>query len=468
MDPITRRSFLISSSAVAVGFAGLQSTLAQASGVGLMSEPVGGGYGPLLKDPDGILDLPAGFSYHIISPMGVTMDDGLIVPGKHDGMAAFPYINDDGSIDPDRCVLVRNHEVADYHRVPSAFGPRNERLGLVDPEKIYDAGHGKPPRGGCTTLVYNLKESKLERHWLSLSGTMHNCSGGPTPWGSWISCEEAMYTKSDRFERDHGYCFEVPATTSQSMADPKPILGMGRFLHEGACIDPKTGIVYQTEDRDDGLLYRFVPDSIPKAVGDLHKGGKLQALRVIGRNVLDTRNHDADLIRVGEPVLCGWVTLDGIDAPDDDLRHRGFASGAARFARGEGMWWGTQTKGTKDSAYFACSNGGRVGAGQVFKLTPGEGGDWLELISEPNDPTVLENPDNVVISPIGDVLVCEDGPPPQSIIGVTPDGELYPFAKNAYSGSELTGACFSPDGSTMFVNLQGAGWTIVVKGPWEG
>lgn len=426
----------------------------------------GVGYGPLLKDPDGILNLPAGFSYHIISPMGVTMDDGLIVPGKHDGMAAFPYINDDGSVDPDRCVIVRNHEVADYHHVPTPFGPRNERLGLVDPEKIYDAGHGKPLRGGCTTLVYNLKEGKLDEHWLSLAGTTRNCSGGPTPWGSWVSCEEAMNVKDDRHERDHGYCFEVPATTSQSLAEPKPIVGMGRFLHEGACVDPATGIVYMTEDRDDGLIYRYIPNEY----GKLHSGGKLQALRVVGRNVLDTRNHDADLIREGERVLCGWVTLDGIDSPEDDLRHRGFASGAAKFARGEGMWWGSQSrgsKGDKDGAYFACSNGGRVGAGQVWKLTPGGSGDWLELVAEPNDPKVLENPDNLVISPIGDVLLCEDGPPPQSIIGITPSGELYPFAKNAYSDSEMTGTCFSPDGSTMFVNMQGSGWTIVVTGPWK-
>ncbi|MBL4809373.1 MAG: DUF839 domain-containing protein [Phycisphaerales bacterium] len=348
MDSITRRRFLVQSSAVAAGLAALRPSLAMG---GVTIDTTGNidgiGYGPLLKDPDGILNLPKGFSYHIISPMGVTMDDGLIVPGKHDGMAAFPYINDDGSVDPDRCVIVRNHEVADYHRVPSAFGPRNERLGLVDPSKIYDAGHGKPLRGGCTTLVYNLKEGKLERHWLSLTGTMHNCSGGPTPWGSWISCEEAMYVKDDRHEKDHGYCFEVPVTTSQSMADPKPIVGMGRFLHEGACVDPGTGIVYMTEDRDDGLLYRFVPDSMPKAVGDLHKGGKLQALRVVGRNVLDTRNHNADLIRVGEPVLCGWVTLDGIDSPDDDLRHRGFASGAARLRGARGCGGGRKQRASR-------------------------------------------------------------------------------------------------------------------------
>ena len=47
------------------------------------------GFGPLVPDPKGLVDLPAGFSYHSISKFGETMDDGLLVPGKHDGMAAF-------------------------------------------------------------------------------------------------------------------------------------------------------------------------------------------------------------------------------------------------------------------------------------------------------------------------------------------------------------------------------------------
>ena len=150
MDPITRRYFLMRSSAVAVGFAGLQSTLARGAIAELMGSSAAIGFGPMLADPDGILDLPKGFSYHIISPMGATMDDGLIVPGKHDGMASFPFMHDDGTVDPDRCVLVRNHEISDAHRVPSPFGSRQERIGLIDPALIYDAGFGKASRGGCT------------------------------------------------------------------------------------------------------------------------------------------------------------------------------------------------------------------------------------------------------------------------------------------------------------------------------
>ncbi|MFK7760067.1 MAG: alkaline phosphatase PhoX [Phycisphaerales bacterium] len=474
MDQITRRMFMVQSASVTAGFLGLRSTLS----AGVLSETIhaldgstkGLGFGPLIKDPDGVLDLPKGFMYRVISPMGNMMDDGLIVPGKHDAMASFPYVNGDGTTDPGRCILIRNHEIEDAHRTLSAFGSNREHLHLIPPNKLYDAGHGRPSKGGCTTVVYNLKTQRSEKHWMSLAGTERNCAGGPTPWGSWISCEETASIKGERFEHDHGYCFEVPATTEPEIADPKPMLGLGRFMHEAVCIDPTSGIVYLTEDRHDGVLYRFVPDVKPAKAGDLLGPGKLQALKAIGNDSLDTRNWDAQRVAVGQSIPCGWITLDHIDSPKDDLRFRAFDAGAARFARGEGMWWGSQTpEDTYGSAYFACTTGGKVGAGQIWKLTPsglGEGLDTLELLIEPNDTSVLQNADNITFSPWGDIVVCEDGEAPQYLVGITPKGELYHIAKNAYSGSEFAGACFSPDGSTFFVNLQQSGWTLAITGPW--
>lgn len=450
-----------------MGFAGLQTSLAGGAIAELMSGAGKSGFGPLSPDPDGILDLPAGFSYHIVSAMGTEMDDGLIVPGKHDGMASFPCMKDNGAVDPDRCILVRNHEIADAHKTPSPFGSRQERMDRVDTDKVFDTGFGRPSRGGCTTVIYNTKTGLVERHWLSLAGTEHNCAGGTTPWGSWISCEESVSAKGDRYEQDHGWCFEVPVTQDPELADPKPIREMGRMTHEAVCVDPKTGIVYMTEDRHDGLLYRFVP----KVPGDLHAGGQLQALRLIGLGTGDTRNWDAQLIQPNKPIACGWITLDDVESPLDDLRHRGYAKGAARFARGEGMWWGSQDQIEENgAAYFACTNGGKEGAGQIWRLTPsglGDGMDTLELIIEPNDPSVLQNADNITFSPWGDIFVCEDGESPQFLVGVTPDGELYQFAKNAMNWSEFAGVCFSPDGSTMFVNMQQMGWTLAVTGPWD-
>jgi uncharacterized protein len=69
-----------------------------------------------------------------------------------------------------------------------------------------------------------------------------------------------------------------------------------------------------------------------------------------------------------------------------------------------------------------------------------------------------------VVAPWGDLILCEDGDVTDSLVGVTPEGRLYEFARNSLS--ELAGACFSPDGRTMFVNIQSPGITLAIWGPW--
>jgi uncharacterized protein len=462
MDSISRRHFLTRSSSVALGFAGLSASLARGSTTGLLDALIRSddsiGFGALIRDPKGILDLPAGFSYSILSKIGEAMDDGLSVPGKHDAMGAFPFINDDGSIDPDRTIIIRNHEIEDAHKTTGPFKAKGS-LNLIDRSKIYDQGHGRPSRGGTSTLIYNTKAQALEQHWLSLAGTERNCAGGITPRNSWLTCEETSTVKGERFEQDHGFVFEVPATTTPSLAEPKPIKAMGRFVHEACCTDPHTGIVYMTEDRHDGIIYRYVPND----PDDLHAGGKLEALSIADQPSFDTRNWDTQSVQVGQRLAVKWIPLDDIQSPKDDLRYRGFDDGAARFARGEGMWWGN------DSAYFAATTGGKGYHGQLWRLLPDPEGtdDQLELFIEPKDPSVLEHADNITFSPWGDIIACEDENKPPHLVGVTMEGQLYRIARNATSNSEFAGAVFSPDGSTLFVNIQNPGWTLAIVGPWK-
>lgn len=460
---LTRRSFLREGALVTAAFASLQrfvTSTAFAKSDRLIRIP-------LKSDFYETLDLPHGFSYTIVSEAGEVMNDGFLVPGRHDGMAAFAGENG-------RTILVRNHEMEANARRLSPFGRKHALLPKIDPSKLYDAGMGKKPGlGGTTTLVFDTKSQRVERHFLSLAGTYRNCAGGVTPWRSWISCEEDVSRPNedgqhpgDPMEKEHGYNFEVPASEEIALADPIPLKAMGRFRHEAVAIDPGTGIVYQTEDREDGLFYRFVPTR----KGVLREGGRLQALKVRDWARADTRNWHGEKITPGHRLPVEWVDIRNVTAPDDDdLRYQGFfEQGAARFARGEGCWFARQ------AVYFACTNGGRKKKGQIWRYIPGatdgtaeeeKNPGMLELFIEPNDGNLVENCDNLTMAPWGDLIICEDGVLPQYLVGLTPDGKLYRFARTSLG--EFAGACFSPDGTTLFVNIQDAGLTMAITGPWE-
>ena len=456
-----RRDFLSTASTVTAGFLGLRALNARGDQI----ESPDFGYGPLMTDPDGILSLPADFSYRIISEKDAKMDDGLLVPEEPDGMAAFQG-------PAGLTVVIRNHELSPEHKGP--FGKDKELIDKVDRKMLYDAGEGMTAcAGGTTTIVYDTRNQRLVRQFLSLGGTIRNCAGGPTPWNSWITCEEAQdragyYENTGvTIEKDHGYNFDVPVTAEISLTKPEPLVEMGRFRHEAVAVDEPTGIVYQTEDQDDGLLFRFIPN-VP---GKLAEGGRLQTLCIKGKKSCDTRNWESQQIAEGSKHTVVWQDIDDPESPEDDLRQRGFDAGAARFARGEGMWTGGDRK-----IYFAATSGGKSRMGQIWKYTPcknegnEQGGDsgTLELFVESHKPGVVENADNLTVAPWGDIIVCEDRTGDVvRLIGVTTAGEQYPLAFN-HTGAELAGVCFSPDGSTLFVNIQKRGLTLAITGPWRG
>lgn len=458
---ISRKYFLKQAGALALGFSGLQifsSCKGPSSNPSLAVSEV---FGPLVKDPDGLFDLPEGFSYKIISRFKDVMDDGFYVPHRPDGMATFPG--------PDELtILIRNHEVNPARGGDeSAFGSEFALTAKLSPEDFYDYGRdNNPGQGGTTTIVYDTKKQKVVKQYLSLAGTLRNCAGGATPWNSWLTCEEIVTRPDDVYAKPHGYVFEVPASVNIKLAEPKPIKDMGRFNHEAVAVDPVSGVVYMTEDDSEGIFYRFIPN----VKGTLHAGGKLQALAITDKPRLDTRNWDKPIIETGQHFEVHWIDLENVDSPEDDLRYRGFEKGAARFARGEGMWFGNGT------VYFACTNGGEKGLGQIWKYTPspseataGENSEpgILELFVEPNNSNLVEYADNLTVAPWGDLIVCEDCDSRQNLSGITPEGKIYFLGCNVKSNSELAGATFSPDGSTLFMNIQHSGLTLAITGPWD-
>ena len=446
MDLInTRRNFIQNCGLYTIGFSGLQALLARKTNL----KNIDYGYGPLIKDKAKILDLPLGFSYNIIGKAGDKMSDGFYIPDKADGMATFP-----SSRNGDEIILIRNHEINPLTFGSSGpFGRGNKKISSVSDHLIYDKGNMLPCLGGTTTVVYNTKEKKVVRQFLSLVGTLRNCAGGPTPWNSWISCEEVVMGVGGPCKKDHGWCFEVPASEQARITPPVPLKAMGRFNHEAIAVDPHTGDVFMTEDRNEGLIYKF----IPTIKNELNKGGILYALKIKNQPSFDTRNWSNIEFESGQVEEVEWIKMADVESPKDDLRFRGFKEGAACFARGEGMWY------SRGNIYFACTNGGPKKRGQIWRIN----NEKLELFVEPNDPDLVDNCDNLTVSPSGDLFICEDGKGDQYIDVITPNGEIFKLAKNSKSSSELSGPTFSPDGSTLFVNIQHDGLTLAITGPWE-
>ncbi len=457
MPRVARRDFIRTAGIAGAGvfaFHGFVRQAALFSGdTGFVSASRAIDYGPLAptrtnKTGEVLLALPRGFQYTVIGKTGAPMSDGRLTPRAHDGMAAFQV--------KDQLRLVRNHEV--NNQVGT--------LGIAIGPNAYDPLAG----GGTTTLVINPKTREVVKDFVSLSGTLVNCAGGRTPWNSWISCEETLLGRekfrnaSDQdqggFQMHHGYCFEVPAAADRPV-DPVPLKAMGRFQHEAVAVDPKTGIVYLTEDRPTAGFYRFTP----KRPGRLANGGRLQMLAVKQRPNFDTRRQQT----AGTKMTVTWVDIpqpDPAEAERDDLAvyKQGIAAGAATFARLEGCLYGN------GRIYFDSTSGGDKKLGQVWEYVPtGKDNGTLTMLFEPNDPSLLNMPDNLCLNRTGNVVICEDNGVSVHLRVMNQAGQVGTLARNIMPGfdnREFAGVTFSPDFKTLFVNIQVPGLTLAIWGPW--
>jgi uncharacterized protein len=305
----------------------------------------------------------------------------------------------------------------------------------------------------------------------SLAGTYRNCAGGPTPWGSWLTCEETVIgpAKDNAITKQHGYIFEVPGDGSSSA---EPLTEMGCFVHEAVAIDPATGIVYETEDRGRAGLYRF----IPKTRERLANGGTLQMLAVDGRPRIELSRGQ----RQGESYGVHWVDIPEPDRPHAEasvgdasgVMRQGVDRGGALFSRLEGATYGD------GRIFVTATDGGDARRGQVWELDPKA--ERLRLVFESTAPASLNMPDNLCLSPRGGLAICEDNSTAPCIHGLTRDGRIFRFARNAitlsgerngltgsFTFGEFAGTTYSPDGEWLFVNVQSPGITFAITGPWS-
>lgn len=361
------------------------------------------------------------------------MTDGLQTPALPDGMACFQT-----PLGP--WVLTRNHEIA-----------RSPELGAFpggQPSAAFDPSN----HGGVSRLVLDPSNLRVLSSNLILTGTALNCSGGPSPWG-YLTCEESE-------EDGHGWVFLCDPGAS-ALAEPRPIPGYGRFRHEAVAIDPRTRRAYLTEDQKDGCLYRFTPSG-----RDDPFQGTLEAARAIGAPGFNTAHQ----MRPGDAIDLEWIEVPDPRATERPTRTQLVEAGALLVRRGEGIWFDSGSSEAGASVVFTATTGGPSGNGQVFRLALGSdeaSPDRLELVAEAPPSGGMQFPDNVTIAPWGDPIVAEDGSGPQHLRGIRADGTTYALARNVISDSEFAGVCFSPDGSTLFCNLQRDGLTLAIRGPWE-
>ena len=277
------------------------------------------------------------------------------------------------------------------------------------------------PGEGAVGAIHFDQDGEVKDAYEICSGTINNCAGGPTPWGTWLSCEEV----------DQGLVWECDPT-GETDAVVRPALG--RFAHEAVAVDPDDGVLYLTEDRPDSMLYRFVCDDYPNL-----DAGTLEAAAV---------GDDGSLTWIEVPDPTDWIDVDDDEEP---VMPRHQLPEATRFNGAEGIWYHDRR------VHFTTKGDNRVHTIDLDNQT-------IEVIWEAPPPSedgevepALRGVDNITVDPIaGDLFVAEDGDDLEIVV-ISPEGDVAPFLQmvdSAHGGSELTGPVLSPDRTRLYFSSQ--------------
>ncbi len=367
----TRRDFLRKSFA-GVGWVMAGTTLSQCSSEGSSAPTMSNisNLGPLGEPDENGLRLPAGFSSRIVAQSGQTVaSTDYVWHNAPDGAAVFT--TDDGGY-----IYVSNSETV------AALG------------------------GGASAIRFSASGEIVDAYRV-LEGTNLNCAGGPTPWGTWLSCEEAPAGRVHECD---------PLGRSAAVVHP----AMGVFEHEAVAIDESRQHAYLTEDLPDGRFYRFAYERAE----DLSTG-RLEVAQVTG----------------GDEGAVVWHEVSDPSAESEETRFQVAVSTA--FDGGEGIW---------------------LHQGVVFFSTKGDNRIWayetdtsvLSILYDAatSSTPILTGVDNITVSPAGDILVAEDGGDMQ-IVAITPDDGLVPLVQvTGQAESEITGPAFDPSLRRLYFSSQ--------------
>lgn len=486
--PLARRTILTGGAAAGVGLvvAGAAPTLAEASPqdrrphLPVQHRP----FPPLVDDPRGLLALPPGFKYQVVTYAGKTKLDGGtgVTPSNHDGTAVF----DAGH---GKLRLIQNHELP----AGSPLGVPHVKGTVYDPTALMG--------GGCTVIETD-RRGRNHGEWVGISGTLTNCAGGPSPWGTWLTCEEtetkagAAWSgngQTGTYSKDHGYVFEVFA---DGHGIPKPIKAFGRYAHEALAIEPSRKRVYLSEDASNpnGLFYRWTaPHGVKLKAGMAHDLGATAGVLEAMAMVMDDGSILPDVAyitsaQLGRPFPVKWVPVPERDGQTTSVRKQ-FTDEITRGKKFEGVY------GTDKGVYVVNSFAFNT-ADLPIDAVKHDGMVWFYSYADHTitlvtyfphqtttdsgmkpryDGVVFDGPDNVTVTPWGTLVLAEDGVGASHVLSSVPGGATYAIARNQLNigteaepeFSEFTGPTFSADGKVLFVNIQTPGITLAITGPWE-
>ena len=286
--------------------------------------------------------------------------------------------------------------------------------------------------GGAGAIRFDATGNVVDAYRI-LGGTNTNCAGGPTPWGTWLSCEEI----------DRGRVYECDPFGKKDAIRRN---ALGYFKHEAAAVDPESGIIYLTEDESNGRLYRFIINNYVKGEVPNLNDGLLQVAEVTKSGVVE------------------WIAVPRPRPAWYQRRTRRQVSSSTAFNGGEGCWY------ADGQVYFTTK-----GDNRVWRLTIET--QLLTIIYDAatTNAPLLTGVDNVTVAPGGPILVAEDGGDMQIVV-INADGQVAPLLQVVgQNNSEITGPAFSPDGSRLYFSSQrgsrnggmGPGVTYEILGPFS-
>ena len=481
---MSRRHFFGISAAGAAALTGLVATTSAVAAPNPKANPNaaaataatrGGGKQVVLDNivDGGKLALPQGVTATRVSTIGVEdlLDDvdGAVIgttPSNLDGAGAFAAAAGH--------VLIRNHECRADARVT---------VPLVE-GTVYDAGIATGMGGNTNVLTDD--QGNFIQQWVSLSGTIRNCAGGETPWGTWLTCEEDTTRKGTEIlrggtswgtaEQDHGYVFEVfPGGSTEQL--PLPIKAWGRAVWEGAAIDPSLTKAYVTEDTRNGLFYRWLaPEGetlgarIAEQFGE--NDGVLQAAQLVKNGTPLVHYGELTAVDLNQAYPVTWID-GGEDRQAQEKNLRDQYPGATVHPKIEGCWpdaqglWFTvsYTNGTQLKQYptIAEKDSGMIMfydfADETLTLKEyWEDGNTLGAVVPDHETEAVKQfhgPDNITVSPWGTVVVTEDGDNPCSIVAFSERNGSREFARDLADRGEWAGPAFTDSGTILFASIQG-------------